>query len=203
MAVEVCDASIEISAVWQSQFPVNGLPEIVFAGKSNVGKSSLINAMANRNSLARSSKQPGKTRTINFFNIEYLNDETRGKLFFVDLPGYGYAKVSKSESEKWGAMIEGYLKNRPQLKIIFLLLDVRHEPGAHDKMLFEWCRHYSLPMIPVATKIDKIKRSQRQKYLADLRKTLLLDKPPFAFSSETREGRDALWSAILDKIDRV
>jgi GTP-binding protein len=120
------------------------------------------------------------------------------KLYFVDLPGYGYAKISKSESEKWGAMVEGYLKNRPQLKRIFLLLDIRHEPGENDKMLFEWFLHYKLPFTIIATKSDKITRAQLQKHLAIIRRALGADEVPIPFSSETRQNRDTLWALILD-----
>ena len=163
--------------------------------------------MVNRNALARSSKQPGKTRTINFFHVEYIeksfDDETglpHQNIYFVDLPGYGYAKVSKSESAKWGEMVEKYLKNRTPLKAIFLLLDIRHEPGVHDKMLFDWCRHYHLPYFYIATKSDKLKKSQIQKHVAILRRNLGEKDPPLAFSSETKEGRDNLWTLILDRI---
>jgi GTP-binding protein len=185
-------AEILISAVRRDQYPADGLPEIAFAGKSNVGKSSLINAMLGRKSLARSSQHPGKTRTINFYQV----DE---RLLFVDLPGYGYAKVSKSESAKWGAMVEGYLLKREPLKLIVLLLDIRHEPGNHDKQLYEWCAYHQLPLLTVATKSDKLKKSQLQKHLAVLRKGLDATDPPLAFSSESKDGRDALWAVILDK----
>ena len=181
------------TAVTPGQFPQEGWPEVAFVGRSNVGKSSLINALVNRKKLARTSQHPGKTRTINFFNIE-------DRLYFVDLPGYGYAKVSKTESAKWGEMVEGYLNNRPPLKHIFLLMDIRHEPSAGDKQIHQWCKHYNLPYTIIATKSDKIKKSQVQKHLATIRKSLNEEAPPMPFSSESWEGREALWDVIENVI---
>ena len=189
----ITKAEYATTAVKPDQFPQDGRPEVAFVGRSNVGKSSLINALLNRKKLARTSQHPGKTRTINFFNVE-------DRLYFVDLPGYGYAKVSKSESEKWGEMVDGYLKGRPQLKHIFLLMDIRHEPSAGDKQIYEWCVHYSLPFTIIATKSDKIKKSQVQKHLAMIRKALDAKMPPMPFSSETWEGREALWGVIEREI---
>jgi len=185
----ITKAEYATTAVRPDQFPENGWPEVAFVGRSNVGKSSLINALLNRKKLARTSQNPGKTRTINFFNVE-------DRLYFVDLPGYGYARVSKSESEKWGEMVEGYLQDRPQLKHIFLLMDIRHEPSAGDKQIYEWCLHYNLPFSIIATKSDKIKKSQVQKHLAVIRKALNAETPPMPFSSESWDGREALWGVI-------
>lgn len=178
-------------AVKKEQYPDEGVPEIAFAGKSNVGKSSLINTMINRKSLARTSSSPGKTRTINFYNVE-------DKVYFVDLPGYGYAKAPKSEKAKWGAMIEGYLKNRKTLAAIILLIDIRHEPGENDILMYEWLKHYGYKIIIVATKKDKLKRSQYGKHKAMLVNSLKLSKEDtlILFSSETKEGKDELWQVI-------
>ena len=205
--LRVINSQISATAVWPEQFPVDGLSEFVFVGRSNVGKSSLINCMTNRKSLARTSSTPGKTRTINFFkiSIQEIQGSTGGQvpcavspsaadLYFVDLPGYGYAKISRSESEKWGKMIEGYLKNRPQIKYIIMLLDIRHEPSVKDMELFEWLKYYNYDIIVVATKSDKIKRNQVQKHIAQLRRVLGVNVLPF--SSETLAGRDKLWELI-------
>ena len=191
MSIIINNTDLAQTAVRRDQFPDTGWPEVAFVGKSNVGKSSLINAMLGRKKLARTSQNPGKTRTINFYDVE-------GKLYFVDLPGYGYARVSKSESEKWGQMVEGYLKNRPSLQRIFLLVDIRHEPSANDRMLYDWFAHYDLPFTLVATKSDKINRSQIQKHQGMIRRNFNAPEPPVPFSSETKDGRDSLWSLILD-----
>ncbi len=174
-----------------SKLPDNKMPEIAFAGKSNVGKSSLINGLLNRKSLARTSSQPGKTQTINFYNINEA-------LYFVDLPGYGYAKVSKDVQEKWGVMIENYLQTSKQLKAVFLLIDIRHEPSANDKNMYEWVVYNGYDPIIIATKLDKIKRSQIQKQLKLIRQGLNV-KPCtiiLPFSAQTKQGRDEIWSTI-------
>ncbi len=174
-----------------SILPQNGKPEIAFAGKSNVGKSSLINALMNRKSLARTSAQPGKTQTINFYNI---NDA----MYLVDLPGYGYAKVSQSEKEKWGKMIENYLHESKQLKAVFLLIDIRHEPSANDKQMYDWISYQGYDPIIIATKLDKINRSQIQKQVK-LIKTKLQVKPGtliLPFSAQTKQGRDEIWEVM-------
>jgi len=191
--MNVTKAEMIITAGNKTQFPQHDLPEIAFAGKSNVGKSSLINALVNRKMLARTSSQPGKTQTINFYNIQ----ET---FMFVDLPGYGYAKVSKDQREKWGKLIDGYLQNRTNLKKVILLVDIRHEVGENDKMMYDWIAHYHQNVIVVATKMDKIKRSQVQKNLAVIRKGLGLSKEDIllGFSTETKQGKEELWSIIED-----
>ena len=174
-----------------STLPDNTLPEIAFAGKSNVGKSSLINALMNRKSYARISATPGKTQTINFYNI---NEE----LYLVDLPGYGYAKVSEKEKERWGKMIERYLHQSKQLKAVFLLIDIRHDPSGNDKMMYQWIVDQGYQPIIIATKMDKIKRSQIQKQLKAIRTGLnvLPGTVMIPFSSETKQGRDELWDYV-------
>ena len=174
-----------------STLPKNELVEIAFAGKSNVGKSSMINALLNRQQLARTSAQPGKTQTINFYNV---NDA----MYLVDLPGYGYAKTSASEKEKWGKMIENYLHTSKKLQAVFLLIDIRHEPSANDKMMYDWMVYQGFTPIIIATKLDKIKRSQIQKNVKAIREGLKV-KPGtviIPFSSETKQGRDELWEFI-------
>ena len=176
-----------------STFPDNPHYEVAFAGKSNVGKSSLINALMNRKSLARTSAQPGKTQTINYYNV---NDE----IYFVDLPGYGYAKVSKKEKEKWGGMIEFYLKSRDCMKAIFLLVDSRHEPSEDDIIMLKWIRAYSKNFYVVATKSDKLKPSQKAECLDKIKEIMIVDDEHFIpFSSETGEGKDRIL-AILENL---
>ena len=177
-----------------SKLPKNRLPEIAFAGKSNVGKSSLINGLMNRKALARTSAQPGKTQTINFYNI---NQE----LYFVDLPGYGYAKVSREEKEKWGKMVEKYLRQSNVLRAVFLLIDIRHDPSANDKLMYDWICANGFQPIVIATKAEKINRSQLQKQVKAVRQGLGVDKETavIPFSAQTRQGRDE----IYEMIDRI
>lgn len=181
-------AELETVVGPSSSLPDNALPEYAFAGKSNVGKSSLINALMNRKSLARTSSKPGKTQTINFYNI---NNE----LYFVDLPGYGFAKVSKQEQEKWGKMIERYLVKSRMLRQVFLLVDIRHAPGNNDISMYEWVVSKGYKPVIIATKSDKIKRSQFQKQLKIIRETLGADAQTviIPFSAETKDGREALY----------
>lgn len=188
--------SLELETVCgiTSTLPDNDKPEIAFAGKSNVGKSSLINALLNRKSFARTSSEPGKTQTINFYNINNF-------MYCVDLPGYGFAKVSKETQAKWGKMIEKYLKKSSMLKAVFLLIDIRHEPGNNDKEMYDWIVYNGFEPIIIATKLDKIKRSQTQKNVKAIRDKLQV-KPGtkiIPFSSETKQGRDEVW-ALIDEL---
>ena len=184
-------AELETVCGITSTLPENLLPEFAFAGKSNVGKSSLINGLLNRRALARTSSQPGKTQTINFYNV---NDD----LYFVDLPGYGYAKVSVEVKAKWGKMIERYLKKSKMLKCISLLIDIRHDPSANDKMMYDWIVSNGYKPVIIATKLDKLKRSQIQKHVKMVREGLGLEKEDvlIPFSAETKQGRDEIWALI-------
>lgn len=178
-----------------SSLPDNAYPEIAFAGKSNVGKSSLINTLMNRKSYARTSATPGKTQTINFYNI---NEE----LYLVDLPGYGYAKVSEKEKLQWGKLIERYLHGSKQLKAVFLLIDIRHAPSANDRTMYEWIVANGYRPIVIATKLDKIKRSQQDKQLKLVREGLsvLPGTTVIPFSSVSRQGRDEIWALVEEKV---
>lgn len=174
-----------------SKLPDNTKPEFAFAGKSNVGKSSLINALMNRKAYARTSSQPGKTQTINFYNI---NDA----LYYVDLPGYGYAKVTLEVKAKWGKMIENYLQKSPMLKLVFLLIDIRHEPSVNDKTMYDWIVYNGYQPVIIATKLDKINRSQVQKHIKMVRQGLGIGQEVtvIPFSAETKQGRDEIWALI-------
>lgn len=185
-------ADITISAVSPSQYPDEGMPEIVLAGRSNVGKSSFINTMVNRKSLARTSGKPGKTRTLNFFNIEH-------ELFFVDVPGYGYAQVSNSEQEKWGVMMNEYFATREELVLGILLVDFRHEPTSLDIQMYDFFKYFDIPVLVVATKSDKIKKSKHNKHTSMIKKTLELEPGDtfYTFSSVTKEGRKEIWNEII------
>lgn len=185
------NVSLETVCGITSKIPDNPYNEVAFAGKSNVGKSSLINALMNRKSLARTSAQPGKTQTINFYNI---NDA----MYLVDLPGYGYAKASEEVKAKWGKMIENYLHTSKKLKAVFLLIDIRHDPSANDRMLYEWMVYQGFAPIIIATKLDKIKRSQIQKQVKAIREGLGVQPGTtiIPFSAETKQGRDEIWELI-------
>ena len=189
-------AELETVCGITSKLPENQLPEVAFAGKSNVGKSSLINGLLNRKSLARTSSQPGKTQTINFYKV---NQE----LYLVDLPGYGYAKVSNEIKAKWGRMIENYLHGSKQLKAVFLLIDIRHEPSANDKDMYQWIVAQGYEPVIIATKLDKIKRSQVQKQIKILKEGLKLlpGTQLIPFSAETKQGRDEIWDVICSFVE--
>lgn len=189
--MNVQNVSLEAVGVKFEQFPETGYPEIAFAGRSNVGKSSLINGLINRKSLARTSGQPGKTQTINFYNVE-------DQLYFVDLPGYGYARTSKSNRESWGKMINYYLKRRETLGMIMLLVDIRHKPNENDQLMMNYIRESGLEPLVIATKSDKVKRSQlgkHKKIIADALKLQSTDQV-LPYSSMTKEGKDELWQEI-------
>ncbi len=192
--MEVKKSSLQAVGVKFEQYPNDNKPEIAFVGKSNVGKSTLINAMLNRKSLARTSSQPGKTRTINFYNV---NDS----IYIVDLPGYGYAKASKTDIQKWSVMIEKYLQKRECLSGIILLIDIRHEPSKNDIMMYNWLKHYGYDIIIAATKSDKLNRSQIPKHLSIIKKTLNLSPEDklIAFSGTAKTGVAELWAEI-DKL---
>lgn len=181
-----------------SKLPANSRPEVAFAGKSNVGKSSLINALMNRKSLARTSSQPGKTQTINFYNV---NDS----IYFVDLPGYGYAQANEHVKAQWGKMIENYLYQSKQLRAVFLLIDIRHKPSENDCIMYDWIRSHGFQPIIIATKQDKINRSQLQKQLRLIRETLQVEKDTviIPFSAATKQGREEIYEIIDGIIEEI
>ncbi|AVX19840.1 MULTISPECIES: ribosome biogenesis GTP-binding protein YihA/YsxC [Carboxydocella] len=186
--MKIIKAEYTVSAVKAEQYPQDGRPEIAFAGRSNVGKSSLINTLVQRKNLARTSSQPGKTQTINFYSVNDL-------LYLVDLPGYGFARVSRAERERWGRFIEAYLNQRRELVAVVLLVDIRHPPTRDDVMMYDWLCYFNKPTLVVATKADKISRGQWAKHLKIIRNELGL-KPEhqlLPFSAETRQGREEVW----------
>ena len=188
------NVSLETVCGITSKLPENIHPEVAFAGKSNVGKSSLINGLMNRKSLARTSAQPGKTQTINYYNV---NDE----IYFVDLPGYGYAQANENVKAQWGKMIEDYLHKSKQLKLVFLLIDIRHAPSENDRIMYDWIRRNGYDPIIIATKLDKINRSQIQKQVKLIRTGLGMEKQDILipFSAETKQGREDIWN-LIDKM---
>lgn len=194
--MDVHKADIVISAVSPAQYPSTGLPEIALAGRSNVGKSSFINRMINRKGLARTSGKPGKTHTLNFYIIEE-------QFYFVDVPGYGYAKVSKTERAKWGQMLETYLTQRDTLKAVLSVVDLRHAPSSEDVQMYEFLKYYELPVIVVATKADKIPRGKWNKHIKIVKDTLNFDENDefIMFSSETGEGKEEAWNVIEKYLD--
>lgn len=189
--MKVTSVNLETVCGITSKLPENDKLEVAFAGRSNVGKSSLINALMNRKSYARTSQQPGKTQTINFYNINEL-------LYFVDLPGYGYAKVSQDTVKKWGKMIDGYLHQSKVLRLVFLLVDIRHKPNQNDIQMYEWCVNYGFNPIIIATKSDKIKRSQLQEQIKQIKDALQVvdGTPVIPFSALNKSGRDEIWEYI-------
>ena len=189
--MKIKKVDLEIVCGITSKLPETDKVEIAFAGKSNVGKSSLINALVNRKALARTSATPGKTQTINFYNINDI-------MYLVDLPGYGYAKVSEKEKEQWGRLIERYLNTSKQLKAVFLLIDIRHDPSANDKMMYDWIVAQGYHPIIIATKLDKLKRSQVQKNIKAIKQGLglLPGTTVIPFSSQTKQGREEIWELI-------
>ena len=193
--MKVNNVGLVISAVRPDQYPENGLPEFALAGRSNVGKSSFINKMIGRKSMARISSKPGKTQTLNFYKIEE-------KLFYVDVPGYGYAKVSKSEREAWGKMIERYITDREPLRAVIQIVDLRHPPSRDDIAMYDFMKHYGIPCIIIATKADKIPKGKWDKHKKIVRTTLDMDKsdPLIVFSSETGLGKDEAWKEIESRM---
>lgn len=189
--MKVTSAEIVISAVKPNQYPESNIPEFALAGRSNVGKSSFINKMLGRKALARISSKPGKTQTLNFYLINEM-------LHFVDVPGYGYAKVSKKEREAWGKMLETYFTTREQLKAVILITDLRHPPTKDDVLMYDFLKHYNIPCVIIATKADKISKSQWQKHLKVTKETFDLSDKDYLllFSSETGEGKDKVWSLL-------
>ncbi|KMY54932.1 GTP-binding protein [Bacillus sp. FJAT-27231] len=193
--MKVNQVELVISAVKPAQYPEDVLPEFALAGRSNVGKSSFINRMIQRKSMARISSKPGKTQTLNFYKIEE-------KLYFVDVPGYGFAKVSKTEREAWGKMIETYLTTREQLRACMLIVDLRHPPTEDDAMMYNFLKHYEIPAIVIATKADKIPKGKWQKHLKVVKETLDFDPEDdiVVFSSETGQGKDEAWKIIQKRM---
>ncbi len=189
--MQVTSVNLETVCGITSKIPDNKMLEVAFAGRSNVGKSSLINALMNRKSYARTSQQPGKTQTINFYNI---NEQ----FYFVDLPGYGYAKVSPEMVKKWGKMIDGYLENSKVLRLVFLLVDIRHKPNKNDKQMYDWCINYGFNPIIIATKEDKVKRSQKANLIKEIKNALgvIEGTPVIPFSAVSKSGRDDIWEYI-------
>ena len=193
--MNVTKVNLETVCGITSKLPDNAMPEIAFAGKSNVGKSSLINGLMNRKAYARTSQQPGKTQTINYYNINEL-------LYFVDLPGYGYAKVSKELQAKWGKLIERYLHTSRQLRIVFLLIDIRHDPTSNDKLMYDWIVNNGFNPVIIATKLDKLKRSQVPKHIKAIKEGLNLVQgtPVFPYSALSKQGRDEIWEFIEEYV---
>jgi GTP-binding protein len=192
--MEISRAELSAVAATIPQIPKQELPEIVFAGKSNVGKSSLINSLVNRKSLARISSQPGKTRTMNFYKVQE-------RWMFVDLPGYGYAKTARAEQERFSKVIDYYLTHRQGIRYVFLLVDIRHEPGTLDMTMLEWVRHHGYQPVIIATKADKLSKAQQQKQLSVLRRSMSLTSEDriIPFSALSKQGRDEIWTLLEEE----
>lgn len=189
--MKITQAEFVISAVGPSQYPEDGLPEFALAGRSNVGKSSLINRLIERRNLARTSSQPGKTQHLNYYRIN-------NAYYFVDVPGYGFAKVSKTQRQAWGRMIEAYIQEREPLRMVLQVVDLRHPPSKDDVMMYDWLTHYGIPVCVIATKADKIPRSKWASHLKQVRNTLMMrpEHKLIMFSAETGAGRDEVWEMI-------
>ena len=189
--MKITSAEFIISAAKSGQFPVDTLPEVAFVGRSNVGKSTLLNTLVNRKKLALTSSSPGKTRLINFFLINKA-------FYFTDLPGYGFARVPHEMKEEWGRLIEEYLRTRETLKVVVLLVDLRHTPNANDVAMYQWLIHFNIPTVIVATKADKISRGNRQKHIKQVRQGLNLGSqgPVICYSATTGEGKDEVWKMV-------
>lgn len=197
--MDVHNVEMVMSAVSATQYPTDGKPEIALVGRSNVGKSSLTNTLINRKNFARTSSQPGKTQTLNFYNVE-------DQLYFVDVPGYGYAKVSKKQREAFGHMIEEYITSRKQLRGVISLVDARHDPSDDDISMYEWLHYYNIPILVVATKSDKISRSRFNKYESNIKRTLGFDEEDSDFqffSSETKYGKNEVWQWIETHLNQM
>lgn len=189
--MKITQAEFIISAVKPSQFPTDALPEIALAGRSNVGKSSLINSLINRKNLARTSSRPGKTQTINFYRMNQA-------FYFADVPGYGYAKVSKSQRAEWGKMMETYFTTRDTLRAVMLVVDLRHPPTSDDRLMYDFLKHYDIPVLVVATKADKVPKGKWQKHVKIIREGLDLVQtdPIITYSSETKGNKEKVWEVI-------
>lgn len=194
--MQIKNASFLIGAVKPEQYPTEGHLEIALCGRSNVGKSSLVNTLINRKNLARTSSQPGKTQQLNYYEIT----TDISPFYFVDLPGYGFAKVSKAERAKWGKFSEKYLLEREECRMIWQIVDLRHKPSADDIAMYEWLVHHELPVTVIATKVDKISKGQWQKHVAIIKKALGAEKNPILFSSETKYNKTILLDLISEKL---
>lgn len=195
--MEVHNVDLTISAVKAQQYPQTDYPEIALVGRSNVGKSSLTNVLINRRNFAHTSSQPGKTQTLNFYEVEH-------QMYFVDVPGYGYAKVSKKERERFGQMIEEYLTTRQQLHGVIELVDGRHKPSEDDVSMYQWLRYYNIPTLVVATKIDKVKPNARNRVINEVSRTLKLTSPNdlMLFSATSKQGKDDIWHWIDQRMGK-